>query len=167
MDWRDPEDPLEDGSDQYPIEEVNPDTDSGWTTRSDQAVDEAMPYMPPEDPPVLPSGDQGAAVAAGWGPSAEDPPFRGDASTRDDWIAQQVERVLREDAGTSKLPLSVNVNDGAVFLHGFVTDEADAELAETVAAQVPGVTSVEDRTEVRPDVVEHTVMELPREDEEG
>lgn len=166
MDWTDPEEPAETGSDQYVIEEPVPDTDQGWTIRSDQAADEAAPYFPPEDPPVLPGGNEGVVMATGFGASAEDLPFTGDASTHDDWIAQQVERVLREDSSTSKLPVTVNVADGTVFLHGFVSDSADAELAETVASQVPGVQAVEDRTEVRPDIVDHTFVEPPSEEDQ-
>lgn len=129
-----------------------------WTTSPDQAAEEAKPYMPPIDPPVEPSRNQGAVVTAGLGVSAEDSPFRADAPTDDAWIAQEAERVLREDSGTSKLPLRVQVNDGTVYLYGYVSDEADTELAETAVSQVPGVNWVEDRTEVRPDIVDHCVV---------
>jgi hypothetical protein len=142
--------------DQYYIEDVTRDAGEGWTTDAIEATEQGRPYMPPVDPAALPSSDQGADVATGFGVSAEDAPFRADAPVGDGWIQEEVERVLREDSITGRLPLTVRVLDGTVYLHGYVEDAEDADQAETVVAQVPGVVSVEDRTEVDPDRVEHT-----------
>ncbi len=159
---RDPEAPTQNPADESYIQDIDSDGEGVWTNVAEEAVDEAEPYYPPTDPPVLPGGTEGAVVATGFGSSPEDRPFRGDSPPdRDAWIAEQVERVLREDSSTSKLPITVRVVDSVVYLHGPVTDVADAENAETVASQVPGVESVEDHTVVDSGAVEHTPVPEP------
>lgn len=156
----DNEDEFEDVENQYYAQEVTPETTEGWTTDPSESVEEAEVYMPPTDPPVLPSSNQGADIATGTGTSAEGAPFRADAPAGDAWIQEEVTRVLQEDSLTSELPLSVNVANGTVFIHGFVRDAEDAEQAESVAGLVPGVVSVEDRTVVDAARVEATSMDF-------
>ncbi|GEM_PF-4303880 len=144
------EDYLNRPEDEYYIEEVDPERQEGWTTRSDIATDEAEPYLAPVDPPVLPSTDQGIEVATGFGTTSEDAPVRPDAPPGDASIVEEVRRVLREDSATSHLRLDVRIADGVIYLHGPVSDAADSELAEGVASRVPGVVGVEDCTQVQP-----------------
>lgn len=162
----DDQDTVTKTTDQYYIEEVTPEEQEGWTALAGEAVEEARPYMPPTDSPVLASGDQGADVATGFGVSPEDAPYRADAPTGDAWIEEEVRRVLREDAATAGLPVDVRVQDGVAVLFGVVSDTDDAELAEAVASRVPGVDEVVDRTEVRPEVVAHTSIDFDNEEAE-
>lgn len=164
---RDPEAPSYDPEDQTYIQEVESEGEGAWTSVADEAVDEAEPYYPPTDPPVLPSESEVAVVATGFGTSPEDSPFRGDSPPdRDAWLTEQVERVLREDSATSKLPIWVRVRQGVVYLHGPVADVDDEELAENVASLVPGVESVEDRTVVEPEAAEHAAVNDPEPEED-
>jgi BON domain len=149
-----------DPENQYYIEEVTPESEEGWTSDSIEATEEAEPYMPPTDPPGLGSSNQGEDIATGFGISPEDAPYRSDAPRGDAWIQEEVQRVLREDSITSKLPVKVRVVDGVVYIHGYVGDAEDAEQVESVASEVPGVTSVEDRTVVDPDRVDHTPLDF-------
>src|SRR5579872_3161085 len=144
----DDEDLLTNPRDQYPIEEVLPETQEGWTTLPGESVEEAEPYMPPTDPPVLESPDQGIEVATGFGTSPEDAPFRADAPPGDAWLEDEVRRVLREDSATAGLNIDVRVERGVAIIRGFVSDVDDAEQAEAVAARVPGIKDVIDQTEV-------------------
>lgn len=167
MNTPDSTDDITEPEDQYYIEEVQPESAEGWTTRYDEAVDEGLPYSPPTDPPVIASSDQGAEVATGFGESPEDEPYRDSAPAGDARIQAEVRRVLREDSATSKLPLTVRVEDGTVFLHGFVSDVDDIDMAESVASRVPGVEAVEDRTVVDPDRVEHAALDFNQSEESG
>lgn len=67
--------------------------------------------------------------------------IRDDEDIRDDII-----RELREDALTTDFQLDVDVRHGVVFLRGHLQTIDDAENAQAVAARVPGVIEVEDRT---------------------
>lgn len=139
VDASDDTDFLSQPEDQYYIEEVTPENQEGYTTRADIASEEAQPCLPPTDPPLMPSRDEGADIATGFGISPEDSPLRGGPPDRDAWLQEQVQRILRADSAASKLPLTVRVENGVAFIHGFVADETDAELAESVVSQVPGV----------------------------
>jgi hypothetical protein len=76
---RDPEAPSFDPEDQRYIQELDSDGEGIWTDVAEDSVDEAEPYYPPTDPPVLPGVEEGAVMATGLGASPEEPPFRGDS----------------------------------------------------------------------------------------
>lgn len=128
-----------------------------------QAIEEGEPYFPPTDPVVRPSrSEEELDVVGGFqNSSTDETAWEPDAipgeelegtdlySARDDEdIRDDVLRELREDALTTALNLSVTVVNGVVFLRGTVESVEDAENAESVAAQVPGVIEVRDLTTV-------------------
>ncbi len=138
---------------------------SPGTTDQIQAIEEGETYFAPIDPVVEPSRrGRGLEVVGGFQSEAtddtdeeEDEAFDEsvafDAETRvidrdDDEIREDVLRELREDAETTTLNLDVRVVRGVVFLHGNVQSIDDGENAESVASRIPGVVSVEDRTDV-------------------
>ena len=63
-------------------------------------------------------------------------------------MADAVRAALLEDASTTSLQLDVAVVGGIVQLRGSVADLEDAENAEAVASEVPGVREVADETTV-------------------
>lgn len=125
------------------------------TTDTAIATDETEPYFASTDPVILraPREHGGYVVAGGFAPSSLDAPIDfeqipGPLTTGDDEIARRVRLALKEDAGTCDLPIFVIVRQGIVHLRGIVPSLADAELAEEVAARVPGVVDVEEELEV-------------------
>lgn len=109
-------------------------------------------YFAPTDP-VLGTNDQGGPeVVGGFDPTSmtSDMVDRStlDGQPGDEAIADAVRRELREDAETTGLSLTVEVENGVVRLRGTVADLTDAEDAEEVANRVPGVREVVDETEV-------------------
>ncbi|HEX5414224.1 MAG TPA: BON domain-containing protein [Chloroflexota bacterium] len=130
------------------------DEDVGTTDTAEAAADN-VPYFPPTDPPVVraPRADEGYQVAGGFAETALDAPIELEQLPRrlltgDDEIARLVRMALREDAGTTDLPIHVRVRHGVVFLRGVVQSLAEVELAEGVASRVPGVEEVQDELEV-------------------
>ncbi|MGA7672106.1 MAG: BON domain-containing protein [Nitrolancea sp.] len=138
---------------------------SPGTTDQIQAVEEGETYFAPIDPVVEPSRrGSNLEIIGGFQSEAtddtdeeEEEAFEDsvafDAETRvidrdDDDIQEDVLRELREDAETTTLNLDVRVVRGVVFLRGKVQSIDDAENAESVASRIPGVVSVEDRTDV-------------------
>lgn len=125
------------------------------TTDTAIATDEAEPYFPPTDPPTrrAPREEGGYTVIGGFSPTSLDAPIGLEQLPRaltagDDEIARQVRLALKEDAGTADLPIRVAVRRGVVHLRGAVPSLADSDLAEEVAARVPGVVEVDEGLEV-------------------
>ncbi len=115
------------------------------TADSMQAIRDAEPYDPPTDPPVLPGGPDGIHVATGFGTSAQEETADDDPSNDDD-VRQDVVFVLENDSLLSKYPLHAAVVDGIVRLTGRIPSADDAEYAQSVVANVPGVVDVMDDT---------------------
>lgn len=119
------------------------------TTDTAEATDEAEPYFPPTDPPTMraPRDAQGFQVVGGFSQTSLDAPIGLEQVPDrllggDDEIARLIHLALREDASTTDLPIAVVVRAGVVRLHGVVQSLADAEQAEAIASQVPGVVEV-------------------------
>ncbi len=111
-------------------------------------------YFPPTDP-VLGIGSDGngnPVVEGGWEPtSMTDTDVERSAEDDipgDEALADAVRDALARDASTEALALNVSVNAGVVRIHGRVPDLEDAENAESVASEVPGVREVIDDTTV-------------------
>jgi len=127
------------------------------TTDPQVATEEAIPYTPPTDPVVLPrlDGDpRDIEVIAGFGMSASPSADTAtetvsDREMGDDEIARSVRRALRADAGTADLAVEIRVREGFVTLRGEVTSLDDAEHAEAIASDVPGVVGVTEELEVQ------------------
>src|SRR5947209_6750710 len=78
---------------------------SGETDDPNVATEEGLAYVAPTDPPIVPSGDQGAEIAAGFGSSALDEPYDADhhseVLTAEDEVTARVREALLADAATS------------------------------------------------------------------
>jgi len=111
---------------------------------------DAEPYMAPIEPPVLPGGREGIHVATGFGQSPEEEAYRAGEPRGDEDIRVEALRVLRDDAMTSDLDLHVRVRDGVIHVFGPVMSIDDAEYAQSVLGELPGVVDVVDDTTLNP-----------------
>ena len=127
---------------------LTPFPDEVGTTDPIAAARDAEPYSPPSDPPVLPGGKYGVHVATGFGESAEQEAERDNATLDDEDIRQSVIQTLEDDSLTSKYVLHAAVVNGVVRLTGWVPSADDAEYAQTLASNVPGVVDVLDDTTI-------------------
>lgn len=130
------------------------DEDVG-TIDTAEATGEAVPFFPPTDPVIraAPRNDEGYEVVGGFSETSMATPINleelpAQVLAGDDEIARMVRLALEEDASTTDLPIHVFVRGGVVHLRGPVPSLADAELAESVAARVPGVVEVREELDV-------------------
>ena len=106
----------------------------------------------PTDPVITTDRHGQTQVLGGFAPTAEDAseavrtenPVRGDEA-----LADAVRQALRSDASTTDLQIDVQVRQGVVRLRGVVPGLEDAENAESVAGDVPGVDEVIEELQVR------------------
>lgn len=129
---------------------------SGETSDPELASEEGLTYVPPTDPPVVPSWDpQGAAVAAGFAASSLEEPYDAghhqEALSTEDEMTDRVREAILADAATTQYAetIAIITEGGRVFLGGEVDDIEDADNLAAVAATVTGVVEVIDRTRVR------------------
>lgn len=113
-----------------------------------QSARDAEPYDPPTDPPVLPGGKYGVHVATGFGESAQEEATVDDDTRDDEDIRREVVLTLHHDSLTSKYPLHAAVVNGVVRLTGRIPSADDAEYAQTLLSNVPGVVDVVDDTTI-------------------
>lgn len=116
-----------------------------------KAQQQGLVYIPPDEPPVLPSDDpQGIEIAAGFGkdlvfddPRGEDTP---DRLAGADWDLQaRVEAVLRKSSLTNQMTdIKVAVEDGIVYLSGEVETLDDIDVVCSVVQAIDGVEDVEE-----------------------
>lgn len=125
------------------------------TDNPDVAAEEGLPYVPPMDPPIVPSDDAGGiAVAAGFGASALDEPYDEDhqnsLGTGEDDLAARVREALRADSATSGYAdrIVIGSRGGTVVLRGMVADLDDTDALVEVAQRATGVVEVIDEVEV-------------------
>ena len=114
-------------------------------------LEEDSAYFPPTDPifSVDPSGN--IAVLNGLEPSADSDEaveFSADGTLGDEAIADAVRDALHRDAATTDLTIEVEVEDGYAVLRGTVPTLEDAENAEAVAGEVPGVEAVDEHLRI-------------------
>lgn len=122
-----------------------------------EAVAEGYTYVPPIDPPTLPSDRSGedALVASGFGLSADDEPYDADhhgvALLDGDEIAARVREALRADSSTTAYTGQVQViaRGRVVVLRGVVDDLEDGDNLVAVAADVADVDEVIDELHIR------------------
>ena len=131
------------------------DLRSDETSDANIAAEEGLAWIPPSDPPVVPSSDpQGIAVAAGFASSARDEPYDTDHHqaplSNEDEMTQRVREALRADAATTEYADRVEIEtDGdRVILRGVVVDLEDDDNLVAVASTVTGVAEVVDHLEV-------------------
>jgi hypothetical protein len=129
---------------------------SGETDDPEVAAEEGLAYVPPTDPPIVPSNNpEGAEIAAGFGSSALDEPYDADHHSEglpsEDEVTARVREALLADAATSAFAkdLQIDTIGSRVYLRGIVDDVEDTDNAAAVAAEVQGVDEVIDELEVR------------------
>jgi len=118
---------------------ANPDLRSGETDDPLVAIEEGQTYVPPTDPPVVPSDDpQGAESPGGEGVDAE-----GELNAR-------IREELRADAATTALAdrLEIAVLGSTAIIRGSVDGLEDTDAVVEVASRVEGIDEVRDETEV-------------------
>jgi hypothetical protein len=148
--WPDPESSAHGSDEPDNLDEEEPYPDVVGTSDSLVAVRDAEPYAPPTDPPVLPGGREGIDVATGFGFSADEESVREPAPRGDDDVLDQVLLVLRQDSVTSTYSLDVVVDNGVVTIRGPIGSIDEAEHAQAVVSELPGVVDVVDETTLTP-----------------
>ncbi len=122
------------------------------------AEEQGLVYIPPDDPPVLPSdGSQGIEMGAGFGKSLEEEGAEAERlparlRTADLELEEEIKAVLRKSSETSQLDdIEVRVEDGIVYLTGTVETLEDIDIVVALVQDIEGVVDVEE---------EFTVAEL-------
>lgn len=135
---------------------IETDLREGETDDVMESVEEGLTYIPPIDPPVSPITDdpEGAAVATGFGLTAEDDLDADDLQTlgsTDDDLTARVRRALRDDSLTLHLARRVRIaaDNGIVIVRGEVDDLTDSDSILAVLEDVPGVDEIRDETTIR------------------
>jgi hypothetical protein len=128
----------------------------GETDDAAVASDEGMTYVPPIDPPTVPSDSlEGAEVASGFGVSSIDEPYDRDHHSSfelgDDEMAARVHEAIRADSATTQYAerVVISVVNGVVTLRGEVEDLEDSDNLLAVAGYVEGVVEVVDKLRLR------------------
>lgn len=127
----------------------------GSTTNPALAQEQGLVYIPPTDPPVVPSDDlQGVEIGAGFASSMEE--AESDVRDLPDHVADgdlniedNVYEALRYNSETMHLTgVRVRVEDGIASLFGTVETEDDLGYAEDVVYEVDGVEDVRNHLQV-------------------
>ncbi len=120
------------------------------------AAEEGLTYVPPIDPPTVPSDDfSNAQVAAGFSVSAMDEPYDEDQHSGfypgGDEMSERVRDALRADSMTTQYADSIRIitRGNTVILRGMVEDLDDSDSVVAVAQYVEGVDEVIDELDVR------------------
>ena len=119
------------------------------------AIEEGQAWIPPSDPPTVPSDDpQGIDIAAGAGIDSDDEPYdddHGDGGDLDEGeLNGRIREAIRNDAATSVLAdrLEIAVVGSTAILRGVVDDLDDGDTLVAVVERVVGIDEVRDETEV-------------------
>jgi hypothetical protein len=119
------------------------------------ASDEGLPYVPPSDPVVVPSGNpEGIEIAAGMGVGATDRPHEFDGASTllpaEDDMTARVREAIRDDATTTAYAdfIEISTDGRTVWLRGVVEDIDDEDNIVAVVTDVLGVAEVIDELAV-------------------
>lgn len=130
--------------------ETNPAV--GSDIKGNPPVEPDPTYFPATDPVVTTDRADSRHILGGFAPSSmegmEVERSAEDNRPGDEALADTVREALALDAATTALHLDVTVERGVAHLRGSVSDLVDAENAESVASEVPGIESVVDETTV-------------------
>ena len=131
--------------------ETNPAV--GSDVKDNPPVEPDPTYFPATDPVVTTDRADDRHILGGFAPGSmegmEVARSAEDNRPGDEALADAVREALALDAATATLRLDVAVERGVAHLRGTVPDLVDAENAESVASEVPGVQSVVDETTVK------------------
>jgi hypothetical protein len=119
------------------------------------AIEEGQAWVPPSDPPTVPSDDpQGIDIAAGTGVEGAgeryDDDHLGGGDLDEGELNGRIREAIRNDAATSALAdrLEIAVVGSTAILRGVVDDLEDGDNLAAVIEQVDGIDEVRDETEV-------------------
>jgi BON domain-containing protein len=130
---------------------------AGETSNPDVAAEEGLTYVPPIDPPVVPSetSREGAEIAAGFGVSALDETYDEDHHSSilpgEDEMAARIREAVLADSTTTQYAehLAIASRNGVVHVRGVVDDVDDTDNVIAVIERVDGVVEVVDELQVR------------------
>lgn len=127
----------------------------GETSNPDVAAEEGLAWVPPTDPPVVGTEDDGdPRIAAGFGSSSLDEPYdadhHGSALPAEDEVTARVREALLADAATAAYAdtLAIETEGGVVHLEGAVADLDDESRVLDVVNVVEGISSVDNALRV-------------------
>lgn len=119
------------------------------------AIEEGQTWVPPSDPPTVPSDDpQGIDVAAGTGVEGVgeryDDDHRSGGDLDEGELNARIREAIRNDAATSVLAdrLEIAVVGSTAILRGVVDDIGDGDALAAVIEQVDGIDEVRDETDM-------------------
>lgn len=121
----------------------------GSTTNPEQAEEQGLVYIPPDDPPVIPSDDlQGVEIAAGFDdslygedPRAEELPAQ--LWGNDEELEELVMTALKHNSETSTMTdIRVAAQDGVVHLYGVVATDEEAAIVDQLVRDLDEVGEV-------------------------
>jgi hypothetical protein len=122
----------------------------GETDNPDEAAEEGLTYVPPTDPPVVGTEDDGdPRIASGFGSTADSEPFdsdhHGTALPAEDEVTARVREALLASAPTSGYAdtLAIDTEGGVVRLTGLVADLDDETSVLEVVSGVTGVVDID------------------------
>jgi hypothetical protein len=130
---------------------------TGETSNPDVAAEEGLTYVPPIDPPVVPSetSREGAEIAAGFGVSALDEQYDEDHNASvlpgEDEMTARIREALLADSSTTEYAehLAIATRGGRVVVRGVVEDVDDSDNVIAVIERLDGVVEVIDELQVR------------------
>lgn len=129
---------------------------AGETDDAFKAAEEGLTYVPPMDPPIVPSDDpQSVEVASGMGVSALDEPYdedhRSSTFAGGDTVQALIYDALRADSSTTGYAdrIAIIVRGNTVILRGLVDDLDDSDNLVAVAQYVEGVAEVVDELRIK------------------
>lgn len=119
---------------------ANPDLRAGETDDPLVAIEEGLAWVPPTDPPIVPSDDANGIDVPG---SDEQDEGESDINAR-------IREALRADSSTSALAdrIRIAVIGSTAILRGRVDGIEDSDALVDVASGVDGIEDVRDETEV-------------------
>jgi len=121
----------------------------GSTTNPEQAEEQGLVYIPPDDPPVIPSDDlQGVEIAAGFDeaieghdPRAEELPAQ--LWGNDEELEELVMAALKRNSETTTMTdVRVAAQDGVVHLYGVVASDEEAAIVDQLVRDLDEVGEV-------------------------
>lgn len=127
----------------------------GSTTNPALAQEQGLVYIPPSDPPVLPSdSSQGVEVAAGFATSIEESEagvvdLPAHLAGNDLDIEQKIREALHNNSETANLSdIEVEVRNGIVYLAGQVHTLEDITIVDEMLRDLRGVRDVRNHLDV-------------------
>ena len=141
-----------DDLDEVPLETDDNDVVDDTIYDDEPPVEPDPAYFAPTDPVIGSDQEGNLVVLGGWEPTSlsDEEVDRSAEDNRpgDEALADAIRRELREDAMTTDLQIDVQVENGVARLRGQVPGLDEAEAAQEVASQVPGVRDVIDELDV-------------------